>query len=53
MGKVKKHVTLDRTLARWIEKGIENKRFASFAHALEYCVTKVIEIEAEEKKKKK
>ena len=41
MPKVRKNVTLDPDLVDWVEKQIENKRFASVSHAIEYALNEL------------
>lgn len=41
MPKVRKNVTLDSDLIDWVEKRIENKRFASVSHAIEYALNEL------------
>ena len=41
--KVKKTVTLDEDLIKWIEKMIEKKEFGSISHAIEKALVKLKE----------
>jgi Arc/MetJ-type ribon-helix-helix transcriptional regulator len=41
-------VTIDSVLLKWIDEQIEEHRFASRSHAIEYCVSSVKEDDAEE-----
>ncbi len=49
MKKRKVTITVDEEIIRWIEKGISRKRFASISHAVEYAVTRLMEMENGEK----
>jgi len=41
MAKKKTSVTLDDTLLNWIQKKIDEKKFASVSHAVEYALEKL------------
>ena len=43
--KVRKQVTLDDDLLKWVQEQIDKKRFASVSHAIEYALTKLKESE--------
>lgn len=43
MVKLRKNVTIDDELIKWVEKQIKAKRFASLSHAIEYALTKLKE----------
>jgi len=43
MVKVRKNVTVDDKLVKWVEEQIEAKRFASLSHAIEYALTQLKE----------
>ena len=45
MTKEKLSITLNGKLLKWIKTQIENKRFASVSHAIEYCVNEVMQKE--------
>jgi len=38
-------VSIDENILKWIEKQIEEKRFASISHAIEYALFKLIKEE--------
>jgi len=40
-------VTIDTDLLEWVDEQIENHRFASRSHAIEYCINSVIENDEE------
>ena len=42
MPKARRTITLDRKILEWAEKEIEEKRFASLSHAVEYALTKLM-----------
>ena len=46
MVKVRKNVTIDNELIKWVETEIKKKRFASLSHAIEYALTKLKEKES-------
>jgi len=41
-------VTIDSELLEWVDEQIEEHRFASRSHAVEYCLNSVRETDAEE-----
>ena len=43
--KTQKTVTIDPELLKWVEKQIEDKRFASFSHAIEFALAKLMKEE--------
>jgi len=43
MVKLRKNVTIEDDLVRWVEAEIKKKRFASLSHAIEYALTKIQE----------
>jgi len=45
MVKLRKNVTIDETLVKWVEQQIKAKRFASLSHAIEYALTKLKEVQ--------
>jgi len=45
MPKVKKTVTIDTDLLAWVKKQIQDKRFASISHAIEYALNKIMKEE--------
>jgi Arc/MetJ-type ribon-helix-helix transcriptional regulator len=45
MPKVKKTVTIDANLLAWVERQINDKRFASISHAIEYALYKTMKEE--------
>ena len=45
MPKARRTITLDREILKWIEGQIEEKRFASLSHAIEYALNKLIKEE--------
>jgi len=40
---MRKNVTIDDELIKWVETQIKKKRFASLSHALEFALTKLKE----------
>ncbi|MBL7206287.1 MAG: hypothetical protein ISS36_01670 [Candidatus Aenigmarchaeota archaeon] len=44
MEKVKTSVTLSNEILDWIDKEIENRKFASRSHAVEYCINKIMKL---------
>ena len=47
MGKKKTSISLDESLLEWVSQKIQEKRFASVTHAIEYAL---IKLKAEESK---
>ena len=45
MPKARRTITLDRKILKWTEEQIEEKRFASLSHAIEYALNKLIKEE--------
>jgi Arc/MetJ-type ribon-helix-helix transcriptional regulator len=43
------NVAISKDVIGWIDENIENRRFASRSHALEYAVTVLRKIDAEQK----
>lgn len=45
MTKIKISHTIDQGLLNWINAGIKDKKFASYSHAIEYCISRTIKAE--------
>jgi len=47
MPKERKTITIDGKILKWVETQIEDKRFASISHAIEYALNKLMKEETE------
>ncbi|MCK4818309.1 hypothetical protein KA005_21240 [bacterium] len=48
MAKIKTSIALDDKLLKWVDKNIENKRFANRTHAIEYALQQLVESDKSE-----
>ncbi len=46
MVKLRKNVTIDDKLIKWVEEQIRKKRFASLSHAIEYALYEIMKSES-------
>ena len=47
MPKERKTITIDGEILKWVQAQIEDKRFASISHAIEYALNKLMKEETE------
>jgi hypothetical protein len=45
--RVKKTVTLPKDVVEWLERQVEERRFANLSHGLEFCVYQMMKREKE------